>query len=77
VLVVRRSTRRKGSLSEPLWRRLDRVTGALNPFLAAISVGLLILDLTCLVAVKLVGLPPAQLPVCTTAQSVPTPPSDQ
>jgi len=33
---------------EPLWRRLDRAAGEVNPFLMLVAIGLVILYLTCL-----------------------------
>src|SRR3981189_2886172 len=42
---------------EPLMRRLDRVAGEINPFLLIVVVGLVILNLTCFVALTVSQLP--------------------
>ena len=68
---VRRSSGRKPFVPDRLWRQLDRSAGALNPFLLAVAVGLLILNLTCFITIKVIGLPQPQMPVCTTAEGLP------
>ena len=71
---MRRSSRRKVSSSARLLQQLDGAAGAVNPFLLSIAVGLLILNLTCFITVKLIGLPQPQMPVCTLAEGVPSAP---
>ena len=46
---------------EPLWRRLDRVAGEINPFLMVLVVGLVILNLTCFVGLVVSNLPMMQI----------------
>ncbi len=48
-------------------RRLDRATGQINPYLFAVAIGLLVLYITCLVALT-VRLPPIHLKACVAAQ---------
>jgi hypothetical protein len=38
-------------------RRLDRVAGEINPFLIVIAIGLVVLDLSCLLAQQLARMP--------------------
>ena len=75
---MRGSSGRKPFVPDRVWRQLDRATGALNPFLLAVAVGLLILNLTCLITVKVIGLPQPQMPVCTLPDDLPAapPPGD-
>jgi hypothetical protein len=47
-------------------RRLDRATREMNPFLLALAIGLLVLNLTCLAALKL-SPPPTDAGRTTTA----------
>jgi hypothetical protein len=42
------SSRRDDPAPEPLWRRLDRAAGEVNPFLMLLAIGLVILYLTSL-----------------------------
>jgi hypothetical protein len=59
---VRRLLRLKAVMPGRLFRRLDRVAGEINPFLAAVAIGLAMLNLSCLVSLKVVHLlahPPA------------------
>jgi hypothetical protein len=72
---VRRSTRRKSVSSGRLLRQLDRSAGQLNPLLLAIAVGLLILNVTCFITVKLIGLP-HPVGAVTAAPSRPLPGED-
>jgi hypothetical protein len=44
-----------------LWRRLDRVAGEINPFLMVLVVGLVLLNLTCLVGLVVSNLPMMQI----------------
>ena len=48
-------------------RQLDRATSQINPFLSAVAIGLLVLYVTCLVALT-VRLPPIHLRACVAAQ---------
>jgi hypothetical protein len=48
-------------------RRLDRATGQINPYLFAVAIGLLVLYITCLIALT-VRLPPIHLKACVAAQ---------
>jgi hypothetical protein len=43
---MRHSSRPDDPAPEPLWRRLDRAAGELNPFLMLLAIGLVILYLT-------------------------------
>jgi hypothetical protein len=45
---MRHPSRRDDPAAEPLWRRLDRAAGEINPFLMLLAIGLVILYLTCL-----------------------------
>ena len=45
---MRHLFQRNHHASEPLWRRLDRAAGEVNPFLMVLVIGLGILQLTCL-----------------------------
>jgi hypothetical protein len=45
--------RRNHPKPEPLWRRLDRAAGEINPFLLIFAVGLVFLYLTCVVGLLL------------------------
>lgn len=38
--------RRGQSVPQPLWRRIDRVAGEINPFLLVLAIGLVMLYLT-------------------------------
>jgi hypothetical protein len=42
-------SRRGHSVPEPLWRRIDRVAGEINPFLLVLAIGLVLLYLTSVV----------------------------
>jgi hypothetical protein len=48
-------------------RQIDRTTGQINPYLFAAAIGLLVLYVTCLVALT-VRLPPIHLRACVAAQ---------
>jgi hypothetical protein len=54
---MQRHSQRDDQTSEPLLRRLDRVTGEVNPFLIILMVGFLILNLTRVVTLGLKNLP--------------------
>ncbi len=45
---MRYRSRRGQSVSEPLWRRIDRAAREVNPFLMVLAIGLIILNLSCL-----------------------------
>jgi hypothetical protein len=54
---------RREPTPEPLWRRLDRAAGEINPFLMVLAIGLGIFNLTCLV-VLLIKLPITYISPC-------------
>src|SRR5690242_3134856 len=54
---MRRSSRRKALTLGRLAQRVDRAAGDLNPFLLAIAIGLLILNLTCLITLRFIDVP--------------------
>jgi hypothetical protein len=53
---MRHLSRRNDHVPDPLWRRLERVAGEINPFLMALAIGLVALYLTCLIGL-LIKLP--------------------
>jgi hypothetical protein len=53
---MRHLFRRNHQVPEPLWRRLDRAAGEINPFLIVLVIGLGLLQLTCLIGL-LIKLP--------------------
>lgn len=53
---MRHLSRHNDHVPEPLWRRLDRVVGEINPFLMGLAIGLFVLYLTCLIGL-LIKLP--------------------
>jgi hypothetical protein len=55
-LNVRRLLRLKVGTPGRWVRRLDRVAGEINPFLAALAIGLVMLNLCCFVSLKVVHL---------------------
>lgn len=57
---VRRLSRLKQYSPGRRLRRLDRAAELINPFLLVLAIGLVILDLTCFLTLKIAGLPPRQ-----------------
>jgi hypothetical protein len=55
--MMRRSQSHWGRWPQPMLRRLERAAGAINPFLIMIAIGLVILDLSCLLALRLARMP--------------------
>ncbi len=53
-----------------LMRRLDRATSQLNPFLFAVAIGLVVLYVTCLIAL-MIRLPVVHLNACVAASEQP------
>jgi hypothetical protein len=45
---MRYHSRRGRPATEPLWRRLDRAAGEINPYLMVLAIGLVTLYLTCI-----------------------------
>jgi hypothetical protein len=45
---------------DSLWRRVDRAAGAMNAFLIALAIGLMVLDVTFFAAIKITQLPAFQ-----------------
>lgn len=41
---------RRNPFREPLFRRLDRAAGRMNPFLLVVAIGLAVLDASCVIA---------------------------
>ena len=54
---MRRSQSHWGRWPQPVLRRLERAAGAINPFLIVIAIGLVVLDLSCLLALQLARIP--------------------
>ena len=59
---MRRLLRLKAGAPGRLVRRLDRIAGEINPFLAVVAIGLVMLNLCCFVALTVVRLLPAASP---------------
>jgi hypothetical protein len=65
---MRYRSRRGQSVSEPLWRRIDRAAREVNPFLLVLAIGLVILYLTCLAGL-LIKLPVMRVSTCAAGPS--------
>jgi hypothetical protein len=65
--MMRRSQSHWDRWPQPMLRRLERAAGDINPFLVVIAIGLLILYLSCLLALQLAHLPLRRASVIETA----------
>jgi hypothetical protein len=55
--MMRRSQSHWGRWPQPMLRRLERAAGDINPFLIVIAIGLVVLDLSCFLALQVARLP--------------------